>query len=137
MLRLILFLMVFKLGFIAQAAEIKDQSISVKADNLETLQEGEKVKFYGNVLIYFKDYLLKSDAVTIYFVNIDGQRKIDKAVIPTHMQLINHQNSNDIIVGDSAVYSRSSRTLEIHGNVKIQKNNDLLVVNKLVLNLKK
>jgi hypothetical protein len=129
--------MVFKLALITQAAEIKDQSISVKADNLETLQEGEEVKFYGNVLIYFKDYLLKSESVIIHFVNIDGQRKIDKANVPTPMQLINHQNSNDVIVGDSAIYSRVSRTLEIHGNVKIQKNNDLLVVNKLVLNLKK
>jgi lipopolysaccharide export system protein LptA len=117
-------------------ASCSDDMLSVKADNLEAWDEGKKIRFYGNVLISFRDYVITTSEAIVSFIRVGNQKRINTALIPKPLKVINKSNIDEIILGDKAEYNLDSKTLIITDNVKVQKNNSLVVVNKLILKFK-
>ncbi len=112
-----------------------DKAMQIVADNLVAIRNGESVRFYGNTVIRFREYILYTHEVIINFTYKDGIKKIQKAVIPNAITLIDKNNRKDIMIADQAHYSIDTKTLEIKGNVRLQKGNSLIILNELVLHI--
>jgi lipopolysaccharide export system protein LptA len=160
---------VFSFAHNVYAARVSDEVLQIDSDNLIGTHEGGSVKFYGNTIIRFKDHIIYTDQVIIDFIYVNKVKKIQKAVIPNAIILVNKYYCNDtvvsvgvyarrepfsttkarlkgratklanfksndyIMIADQAQYSRDTKTLEIKGNVKLQKDNNLIIVDELIL----
>jgi lipopolysaccharide export system protein LptA len=120
-----------------QSAELSDENLSIKSKSVEVDDENRRIRFVGKVEVNFKHYQLKTHEVLINFVIVDGAKKIDQAIIPRSLILIDLDNYNNLVTGGRAQYSRTSQSLEVMDNVEVRRNNNVVLVDSLIVNLLK
>jgi lipopolysaccharide export system protein LptA len=112
-------------------------NLSIKARSVEADDAAHKIRFIGEVEVNFSHYKLKTQEVLIHFIIVDGAKKIDQAIIPRSLILIDLDNTNNVVSGGRAKYLRKSQTLEVMDNVEVHKNNNVVLVDSLIVNLLK
>jgi lipopolysaccharide export system protein LptA len=133
-LRQIFILMAFSfVGNIYATKIVSDEVLQISSDNLVGIQKGSTVKFSGNTIVRFKQYTLYTNRIIINFTHINGSKKIQTAVMPDAITLVDEKNLGDIMIADSARYSRDAKTLKIKGNIRLQKGNNLIILKELIL----
>lgn len=120
-------------GNIYATKVVSDEVLQISSDNLVGTQKGSTVKFHGNTIVRFKQYTLYTNQIIINFTHANGSKKIQTAEMPDAITLIDRNNSGDMMIADSARYSRDTKTLKIKGNIKLQKGNNLIILKELIL----
>ena len=71
--------------------------------------------------------------IIIYYSDLGPKREIIKIVFPTTIKAIkSNKNNVDIIVADSGEFDNLSKKLTLLGNVRMQKDANILVTDKMI-----
>lgn len=110
------------------------QKLHITSDRLLVDQRNFSAHFKGNVMVFFKDYILKTAELIITF---DAkEQKISKVTIPKLVKMVK-KSSQEIVIAERASYDKNSQQLILSGNVVVQKENHVLKTNQIIYDIKK
>lgn len=110
------------------------QKLQITSDRLLVDQRNFSAHFKGNVMVFFKDYILKTAELIITF---DAkEQKISKVTIPKLVKMVK-KSSQEIVIAERASYDKNSQQLILSGNVVVQKENHVLKTNQIIYDIKK
>ena len=128
-LLIILFLSAYLSSILA--IEMNDAKLFIKSDALTLNNQEKSAIFIGNVIVNFQDMTLTTTKLVVYYAEQNNKKTIDRISIPTTLQAVKPCD-NEIIVADSADYIVNLGQLTLSGNVRMLKEDKLLVTEKLV-----
>ena len=105
--------------------------LEITSDNLTVKKDQLTATFNGYVTVTFDDLKLTTSKLTIFYTDITDERKIKKIVIPFRLRAIKNCGK-EIIIADKGIFDNLTKKLTLEGNVKIQKEGNILATNKLV-----
>lgn len=115
------------------------QDIIIDSDSLIFDSNRHVATFEGNVVLHFKDMILKTSKIEIFYKELDDKSKaqstksqknsIEKIIIPTQLFA---EKGDDLVVADKGEYIIASGALTLTGNVKLIYQENILKTNKLV-----
>ena len=108
-----------------------NNKLNITSDNLTVKKDQLTATFNGYVTATFDDLKLITSKLTVFYTDIADKRKIKKIVIPFKLRAIKNCGE-EIIIADKGVFNNLTKKLTLEGNVKIQKEGDVLVTNKLI-----
>jgi lipopolysaccharide export system protein LptA len=108
--------------------------LQITSDRVLLDQGDFSAHFKGNVMVYFKDYILKTEELIITY---DAkEKKIEKITIPKTIKMVK-KSSQEIVIADRAFYDKKLQQLILAGNVIVQKENHVLKTNQIIYDIKK
>lgn len=113
------------------AIELDEARLFIKSDALTLNNQEKSGVFTGNVIVNFQDMILRTSKLIVYYEERDNKKAISRILIPTMLKAVK-LDTGEKIIADSADYSVSWKQLTFSGNVKMLKENKLLVTEKLV-----
>lgn len=123
---------------IAMAKDLRNsngaQKLHITSDGVLIDKNDFSAHFKGNVVVYFKDYILKTEELIITYNPQD--QKIAKVIIPKLVKMV-RKSSQEIVVADRAFYDKKLQQLILAGNVIVQKENHVLKTNQIIYDIKK
>jgi len=105
--------------------------LKITSDTLSIKKDQSTADFSGYVTATFDDLKLITSKLTVFYTDIADKRKIKKIVIPFKLRAIRNCGK-EIIIADKGIFDNLTKKLTLEGNVKIQKEGDVLVTNKLI-----
>ncbi len=108
-----------------------DPNITITSDFLNLDQNNLSASFKGSVTVLFDDIILKTNFLKIYYINHDNKKSIDKIEIPGKLKAIK-KLANEIVIADSGEYIVNLNKLTLKGNVTMQKDDNILVTDKMI-----
>ncbi len=112
-------------------ASASTNELNITSDTLSIKKDQSTATFNGIVTVTFDDLKLITSKLTVFYTDIADKRKIKKIVIPFKLRAIKNCGE-EIIIADKGVFNNLTKKLTLEGNVKIQKEGDVLATNKLV-----
>ena len=110
-----------------------DDKIQITCDNLTLNKKELSATFENNVKVVFEDQNISTNKLIIYYSDLGPQREIIKIVFPTPLKAIkSNKNDVDVIIADSGEFDNLAKKLTLLGNVRIQKDANILVTDKMV-----
>lgn len=107
-------------------------SLNVTADNLTIQKDKGTATFSGSVTILFDNLKLKTSKLIVFYQNNDStDSKIKKIVIPGKLKAI-HNCPPETITADKGIFDNLTKKLTLSGNVHVQKEDNILITDKLV-----
>ena len=122
-----IYLIVF---FFTNICHAHDDNVHINSSRLVFDKNNEIANFYGEVIIFFDDFVLKTSELQILYDNSSGKRVINKIIIPYNLIALKVIPEN-IIMADSAEYIAKSSELVLVGNIKLLHEGHILQTNKL------
>lgn len=110
---------------------VSAKELKITSDTLSIKKDQSTATFNGTVTVIFDDLKLITSKLTVFYTDITDKRKIKKIVIPFKLRAIKNCGE-EIIIADKGVFNNLTNKLTLEGNVKIQKEADVLATNKLV-----
>lgn len=108
--------------------------LQITSDRVLLDQSDFSAHFKGNVMVYFKDYILKTEELVITY---DAkEKKIEKITIPKLVKMA-RKSSQEIVIADRAFYDKKLQQLILAGDVIVQKENHILKTNQIIYDIKK
>lgn len=98
---------------------LKMDDITIKSDKLIMDQTKSISYFTGNVLVYYGDMILQTQALRVEFIEQNGTRAVNKVFMPYNIKAIK-KDTNEVLVADKAEYDGRTKKLAIIGNVYVQ-----------------
>ena len=134
MIRFLIFLLLI---FASPTLKANDK-IQITSDNLTLNKKDLSATFEGNVRVFFEDQALSTTKLIIYYSDLGPKREIIKIVFPTKIKAIkNYKNDvTDVIVANSGEFDNLAKELTLIGNVQMQKDDNILVTDKMVYSAK-
>ena len=117
--------------FSSLAIEIDDAKLFINSDALTLNNQEKSAIFTGHVVVKFEDITLTTTKLIVYYLEQDNKKTIDKISIPTALQAVKPCD-NEIVIADSADYIVNLGQLTLTGNVRMLKENKLLITEKMV-----
>ena len=121
------FLLLF--SYISFAA--KSTNLKINSDNLTIKQDKLSATFSGSVSVIFDNLRLSTTKLIIFYTDLGPKKEIRKIVIPSKLKAIK-DCGKEIIIADRGEFDNLTKKLTLEGNVKMEKEGDILVTNKLV-----
>lgn len=87
--------------------------------------------FEENVLLIFEDMKLSTSKLIIHYSDINNKKEIKKIIIPNKLKAIKNEG-NEVIIADSGEFDNQTKRLVLTGNVKMQKDGNVLFTKKLI-----
>ena len=110
-----------------------DDKIQITCDNLILNKKDLSATFENNVRVVFEDQNISTNKLIIYYSDLSPKREIIKIVFPTTIKAIkSNKNNVDVIIADSGEFDNLAKKLTLLGNVRIQKDANILVTDKMV-----
>ena len=75
--------------------------------------------------------ILKTNELKVHYVDNKNKKSIDKIKIPGKLKAIK-TNCHEVVVADSGEYELYSKQLVLYGNVKMQKDGNILITDKMI-----
>ena len=118
------------------ALESRASEIAIDSDILHVNQASNHAIFKGNVVVNFRDMVLKADLIEVFYVKDDqkGQKqksKIDKIVIPGKLKAVK-PCANEVVIADRALYEIEKSKLTLTGNVLLSKDSNIIKTSEAV-----
>ena len=134
MIRFLIFLLLI---FVNPALKANDK-IQITSDNLTLNKKDLSATFEGNVRVFFEDQALSTTKLIIYYSDLGPKREIIKIVFPTKIKAIKNYKNDviDVIVANSGEFDNLAKELTLIGNVQMQKDDNILVTDKMVYSAK-
>jgi lipopolysaccharide export system protein LptA len=131
------FLIFLLLIFVSLALKANDK-IQITSDNLTLNKKDLSATFEGNVRVFFEDQAVSTNKLIIYYSDLGPKREIVKIIFPTKIKAIkNYKNGViDVVVADSGEFDNLAKKLTLIGNVQMQKDDNVLVTDKMVYSAK-
>lgn len=107
------------------------ESIEITSDNLIVDDQNLFASFKGSVTVTLEDMILKTDYLKIHYANNKGKKSIDKIEIPGKLKAIK-TSCQEVVIADSGEYNSSLNELLLKGNVRVQKDNNILITDKMI-----
>jgi len=107
--------------------------LEVNSDDLVINKSLNSASFKGHVIVKFDKILLETDLIIVHY-NSKKQKEqpvISKIEIPHKLSAI-YGCQGDVILADKGEYDGDTNKLTLTGNVKANKDNNVLSTNKLV-----
>ena len=116
-------------------ANPSNDKINIKSDNLTIQKTDLRSIFKGSVVLTFDDLKLYSSKLKIFYTNTAEKKDIKEIVIPVKFKVIKNCGQ-EILFADSGYFDNSTKKLTLKGNVKMLKEGNVLVTDKLVYSAK-
>ncbi len=131
------FLIFLLLIFVSLALKANDK-IQITSDNLTLNKKDLSATFEGNVRVFFEDQAVSTNKLIIYYSDLGPKREIVKIIFPTKIKAIkNYKNGAiDVVVANSGEFDNLAKKLTLIGNVQMQKDDNVLVTDKMVYSAK-
>jgi lipopolysaccharide transport protein LptA len=112
--------------------ELDFKKSNIKADSLTLQRDKGTATFSGSVIIHFDNFTLKTSELVAFFKNDKStDPEIQKIVIPGKLKAI-HNCKTEIVTADRGVYDNFTKKLTLLGNVHVQKEDNILITDKMV-----
>ena len=105
--------------------------IKIISDDLIIDDKSLSADFKGSVTVIFEDMILKTDNLKIRYVDNKGKKSVDMIEIPGKLKAIK-TTCQELVVADRGEYSVSLNQLVLYGNVRMQRDNNVLITDKMV-----
>lgn len=131
---LLFIIVITKPGFSTFANKNHDKlsdNITITSDSLNLDNHNLSASFKGSVTVIFEDMTLKTNYLKIYYINHNNKRSIEKIEIPVHLKAIK-KITDEIVVADSGEYIVALNKLTLKGNVRMQKDKNILVTDTMI-----
>ena len=127
------FLIFLLLIFVILALKANDK-IQITSDNLTLNKKDLSATFEGNVRVFFEDQAVSTNKLIIYYSDLGPKREIVKIIFPTKIKAIkNYKNGAiDVVVANSGEFDNLAKKLTLLGNVRMQKDANILVTDKMI-----
>ena len=110
-----------------------NDKVQITCDNLTLNKKDLSATFENNVRVVFEDQDISTNKLIIYYSDIGPKREIIKIVFPAAIKAIKSDKNNvDVIVADSGEFDNLAKKLTLLGNVRMQKDANILVTDKMV-----
>lgn len=110
---------------------ITNSEVVITSDSLNLDNNNLFASFKGSVAVAFEDFILKTDRLKIYYANSNNKKSIKKIEIPNHLKIIRKFN-DEVVIADSAEYIVSLNKLTLKGNVRAEKDKNILIADKMI-----
>lgn len=127
-------ILLFVITLQTQANPINDK-INIKSNHLTIQKNDLSATFKGSVILTFDDLKLYSSVLKIYYTNTSEKKDIKEIVIPVKLKAVRNCGQ-EILFADSGHFDNSTKKLTLTGNVKMLKEGNVLVTDKLVYSAK-
>jgi len=126
------FLIFLSMIFVSPTLMANDK-VQITCDNLTLNKKDLSATFENNVRVVFEDQDISTNKLIIYYSDIGPKREIIKIVFPAAIKAIKSDKNNvDVIVADSGEFDNLAKKLTLLGNVRMQKDANILVTDKMV-----
>jgi lipopolysaccharide export system protein LptA len=130
MLELILRYLIFSIFFSTSCAKAgyseKYDDITINSHDLVVNKSQNKSYFYGKVILWCGDLILKTEELVLEFsTDKNGKKELNRMIIPKKLSAIK-QDLSSVIIADEAEYDNPSGVLLFKGKVYLQ-NQDKVV----------
>lgn len=122
----ILFLILFSITNVLalDKVQITSEELTINKSDLTAI-------FNENVILLFENMKLSTSKLIIYYSNEDNKKEIKKIIIPNKLKAIRNQGA-EIIIADRGEFDNHLKQLTLTGNVKMQKDGNILFTKKLI-----
>lgn len=135
---IIMMIMISIAPYIVSAKELMNkqdaQKLQITSDSMLMNQANFSAHFKGNVVVYFKDYILKTEELIIIYNT--KEKNIEKITIPKILKMV-RKSPQEIVIADQAFFDKKLHQLILTGNVIVQKENHVLKTNQIIYDIKK
>ncbi len=130
--------LIFLLLIFASPALSANDKIQITSDHLTLNKKDLSATFEGNVRVFFEDQAVSTTKLIIYYSDLGPKREIIKIVFPTKIKAIKNYKNDviDVIVANSGEFDNLAKKLTLIGNVQMQKDDNILVTDKMVYSAK-
>lgn len=135
---IIIIILILIAPYIVSAEKLMNESdarkLQITSDSMLVNQANFSAHFKGNVMVYFKDYILKTEELIIIYNA--KEKNIEKITIPKILKMV-RKSSQEIVIADRAFFDKKLQQLILTGNVVVQKENHVLKTNQIIYDIKK
>lgn len=112
-----------------------NNKINIKSDSLIIKKTELSATFKGSVVLTFEDLKLYSSIIKVYYTDSTEKKDIKEIIIPTKLRAIRNCGQ-EILFADSGNFDNSTKKLTLTGNIKMLKEGNVLVTDKLIYSAK-
>ncbi len=129
----IIFLFFYCCTLINNVGAVSLEKLNIKSDSLTIEKKKSTATFTGSVKVIIGDFKLITSKLTIAYsdINSNNHKEIKNIIVPHKLKAIK-SNTNEIITADKAIFDNLTKELILEGNVYLQKEDNILVTNKLI-----
>lgn len=114
---------------------LPDNKINIKSNSLAIKKTDLSVTFKGAVVLTFEDLKLYSLILKVYYTDTTEKKYIKEIIIPTKLKVIKNCGQ-EILFADSGYFDNSTKKLTLTGNVRMLKDGNVLVTDKMIYSAK-
>lgn len=129
--RIIKLVVFFTISISIYASDKDVSSLHITSDTLIINRVKQKAEYFGNVIVYFDDAVLRTEKLYVFYKTVDNKQTIDYIVVPTKLT-VEREINNELLLADSAKYFSDNKKLILLGNVILERDNNILKTNKLI-----
>lgn len=123
-------------GIISHAFFIlANNKINIKSDSLIIKKTELSATFKGSVVLTFEDLKIYSSILKVYYTDSTEKKNIKEIIIPTKLKAV-RSCGQEILFADSGHFDNSTKKLTLTGNIKMLKEGNVLVTDKLIYSAK-
>ena len=108
-----------------------DDKLNIKSNNLIIKKADLSATFEGSVVLTFDDLKLYSSKLKIFYTDTTDKRDIKEIIIPVKLKVTKNCNQ-EVLFADSGHFDNSTKKLTLTGNVRMLKEGNVLVTDKLI-----
>lgn len=112
-----------------------NNKINIKSDSLIIKKTELSATFQGTVVLTFEDLKLYSSILKVYYTDTSEKKDIKEIIIPTKLKAVRN-SGQEILFADSGHFDNSTKRLTLKGNIKMLKEGNILVTDKLIYSAK-
>jgi lipopolysaccharide transport protein LptA len=114
---------------VAQATSI-DQ-LKITSDKLTINKATSTATFLGMVTVIFDDLKLTTSALNVIYSDTDNTKEIKQIIIPGKLKVIKNCGT-EVVTANSGSFDNSTKKLILKGNVRMYKEGNLLITDKMI-----
>jgi lipopolysaccharide transport protein LptA len=107
------------------------EKLNIKSDHLTIKKNDLSATFEGSVVLTFNGLKLYSSKLKIFYGDASTKRDIKEIIIPHKLKAVRNCGQ-EILFADSGHFDNSTKKLTLTGNVRMLKEGNVLVTNKLI-----
>ena len=126
---IIVFFIYMIFASVSQATSI-DQ-LKITSDKLTINKSTSTATFSGRVTVTFDDLKLTTSTLNVAYSDTDNTKEIKQIVIPGKLKVIKNCGS-EVATANSGSFDNSTKKLILKGNVRMYKEGNVLITDKLI-----
>tara|TARA_B110000503_G_scaffold40618_1_gene66755 strand:+ start:2507 stop:2965 length:459 start_codon:yes stop_codon:yes gene_type:complete len=105
--------------------------LKITSDKLTINKDTATATFFGKVTVIFDDFKLTTSILKIIYDDANNTKEIKKIIIPEKLKAIKNCGT-EIVTANGGVFDNSTKKLTLKGNVRMYKEGNVLITDKLI-----